>query len=472
LNSSKYKKMDKFVNEMNQSVTVVGDMSIYLFSRFRNFVGYLFITVTTVAIAFIVAEFVRGFGFAPVVGVDFYYVALFFALILGLFVAFFGEEAKIATIKGAIFSSGSNRTWQALGALFIILVLIIVNAKGVQKIADFSFRYMDAQLQDSVIYKLKEKKMENHSSFVSTNINTEIETNALKALFLSRKNYNRAKQKEIRLIEDALDSYILGRDAKMYRTYIANKKLQSAKKISKIEDKWNRKISNLDKKISNLQDKLNRKIDTANKTQQEQMQKADRATEDLITHYKQESNNNRDIIDRYKYIGLIVAIGGEIVDGFLAFLLFMIVKSNPNVNGTPKVQANTRKMVKIKSYNNDNSENSSNNIVKSDTPKDLSKKEYHHQNQESDELSDKLFIKIKKVAVSLSKENENFIKVGMNRYLKHPSQRELISAFADYNIIITPYQIGEYFTKMEDEIMFVNQKIGFVYTKAIQKVAA
>ncbi len=60
----------------------------------------------------------------------------------------------------------------------------------------------------------------------------------------------------------------------------------------------------------------------------------------------------------------------------------------------------------------------------------------------------------------------------MNRYLKHPSQREIIKAFADYNILVTPYQVGEYFTKMEDKIMFVNQKIGFVYTKVAQKLAA
>ncbi len=472
MNSLKYKKMDKFVNEMNQSVNVVGDMSIYLFSRFRNFVGYLFITITTVAIAFIVAEFARGFRFAPIMGADVYYIILFFALLIGFFIALFGEEAKIATIKGAIFSSGSNRTWQALGALSIILVLIIVNAKGVQKIADFSFRYMDEQLQESVIYKLKEKKMQNHSAFATTNINTQSENSTLTALFETRKSYQKAKQKEISLVEQALDSYISGRDAKMYRTYIANKKLESAKKISKIEDRWNRKISNLDKKISNAQERLNRKIDTANSIQQKQMQKADTATEDLIAHYKQETEQNRDMIERYKYIGLIVAIGGEIVDGLLAFLLFMIVKSNPNVNGTPKVQANTRKMVKMKSYEDEKNEDISNVDIIDDTTKDFPKKEYLHQSQNSDELSDKLFIKIKKVAQSLSKDDNNFIKVGMNRYLKHPSQRELIKAFADYNIIITPYQVGEYFIKMEDEIMFVNQKIGFVYTEIVEKVAA
>ena len=61
----------------------------------------------------------------------------------------------------------------------------------------------------------------------------------------------------------------------------------------------------------------------------------------------------------------------------------------------------------------------------------------------------------------MSREKNDFIKAGMNRYLKHPSQREIIKAFSEYGVTITPYHVGQYFTKMEEEIMFVNQKIGF-----------
>ncbi len=463
MNSTKYKKMDKFVNEMNQSVNVVGDMSIYLFNRFRNFVGYLFITITTVAISFIVAEFIRGFSFAPIMGLDTYYIALLSSLIVGLYIAFYGEEAKIATIKGAIFSSGSNRTWQAGAALTIILVLIIVNAKGVQKIADFSLRYMDTQLQESVIFKLKEKKMQGHATLASENINTVNQNSAFQALFKTRGNYEHAKLREIRFVEQALNSYISGRDPSKYRTYIASKRLETARKISKIEGIWGRKISNLDQKISNLQTQLNNRIDRANSTKQSQMNEADKATEDLIKYYKNESNSNKNRINLYKDIGLIVAIGGEVIDGLLAFLLFMIVKSNPNVNGTPKVQENTRKMSRMKSYDSD--------MFK----KSVEKTSYENSTLfefPQKELSNNLFEKIKKVASALSEDRNDFIKVGMNRYLKHPSQREIIKVFGEYGVTITPYHVSEYFTKMEDEIMFVNQKIGFVYSKIVKKVAA
>lgn len=473
MNNSKYKKMDKFVNEMNQSVNVVGDMSIYLFNRFRNFVGYLFITITTVAISFIVAEFVRGFELAPFMGFDVYFIALFSSLVLGLYIAFYGEEAKIATIKGAIFSSGSNRTWQACAALAIILVLIIVNAKGVQKIADFSFRYMDSQLQESVIFKLKETKMKNHASLASININTSSQDNALKALFKTRESYERAKRREINSVEQALESYISGRNPNIYRTYIASKKLENGRKISNIEERWGRKVSILDQKIATSQEQLNRRIDSANRVKQNQMGIADKATEDLIAHYKHESNNNKNTIDKYKNIGLIVAIGGEVVDGLLAFLLFMIVKSNPNVNGTPKVQENTRKMVRMTSYDNELSDSSyTDNLNKNRTPFEFSQKEPLLSNVDKNELSEKLFAKIKKVSSLISKDKNDFIKVGMNRYLKHPSQREIIKAFGEYGVTVTPYHISEYFTKMEDEIMFVNQKIGFVYSQIIKKLAA
>jgi len=430
MNNSKYKKMDKFVNEMNQSVNVVGDMSIYLLNRFRNFVGYLFITITTVAIAFIVAEFVRGFEFEPFMGVKVYFIALYSSLIVGLYIA--GEEAKIATIKGAIFSSGSNRTWQAGAALFIILVLIIINANGVQKIADFSFRYMDSQLQQSVIYKLKETKINNHLKLASFDVDFSGQQSIIDNLNSTRARYQKAR-------------------------------VNATEKEARV---WDWKISRLDKKIAEAQDKLYNQTSRANSMKQKQMLHADKATEDLIKHYKNESNSNKNSINRYKDIGLIVAIGGEIIDGFLAFLLFMIVKSNPNVNGTPKIQENTRKMVRMKSFDSETGED------KKTLSFEFPQKELLRKSVDKNELSDKLFSKIKKVASVIAHEKNDFIKVGLNRYLKHPSQREIIKSFGEYGVTITPYDVSEYFKKMEDDIMFVNQKIGFVYSQIVKKLAA
>jgi hypothetical protein len=439
MNNRKYKKMDKFVNEMNQSVNIVGDMSIYLFNRFRNFVGYLFVTITTVAIAFIVAEFVRGFEFDSVMGIDVYYIALLSSLIVGLYVAFYGEEAKIATIKGAIFSSGSNRTWQAGAALAIILVLIMVNAKGVQKIADFSLRYMDTELKNSVVFKLKEQKMKSHASLASTRVDFSGQQTLIDNLNVTRQRY--LKQRDSVSLKEA--------------------------------SVWDWKISRLDKKIALAQDKLYNQIDMANRLKQAQMSETDRATDDLISHYKSESNRNKNSVDMYKDIGFIVAIGGEIIDGLLAFLLFMIVKSNPNVNATPKVQENTRKMVRLKTYENESiPKNHEKKVEVKKVPFELNQKESLRVSIDKNNLDDKLFLKIKKVASVISRDKNEFIKVGMNRYLKHPSQRELIKAFSEYGVTITPFHVSEYFTKMEDEIMFVNQKIGFVYTQIVKKLAA
>jgi hypothetical protein len=236
---------------------------------------------------------------------------------------------------------------------------------------------------------------------------------------------------------------------------------------------WDWKISRLDKKIALAQDKLYNQIDMANRLKQAQMSETDRATDDLISHYKSESSRNKNSVDMYKDIGFIVAIGGEIIDGLLAFLLFMIVKSNPNVNATPKVQENTRKMVRLKTYENESiPKNHEKKVEVKKVPFELNQKESLRVSIDKNNLDDKLFLKIKKVASVISREKNEFIKVGMNRYLKHPSQRELIKAFSEYGVTITPFHVSEYFTKMEDEIMFVNQKIGFVYTQIVKKLAA
>ncbi len=127
MNMRKYEKMSQFVDEMNASVSVVGDMSVYLFNRFRVFVGFLFVVITAVSIAFITSEFIRGFQLQPIFGVNVYYIVLFSALILGGYLASFGEDAKISTVKGIIFSTGSNRFWQFIASIVIITVLIMIN---------------------------------------------------------------------------------------------------------------------------------------------------------------------------------------------------------------------------------------------------------------------------------------------------------------------------------------------------------
>ena len=231
INPDTYSKMDTFVDEMNESINSVGDMSIFLFNRFRNFIGYMFIAITTVSIAFIVAEFVRGFEFSPIFGVDVYYIAIGVSLFGGAFLAYYGEESKIATIKGAIFSNGANRIWQIVAAMAVISVLILVNAKGVQKIADFSLRYMDSELQDSYLLKLKETKMNNHAAVAKVDAGAGISDTAVKMLLLSRKSLTDAKQREIVAEEDDFKAKTAKYDKYTYRTFIAQKKKSMAKAV-------------------------------------------------------------------------------------------------------------------------------------------------------------------------------------------------------------------------------------------------
>jgi len=127
----------------------------------------------------------------------------------------------------------------------------------------------------------------------------------------------------------------------------------------------------------------------------------------------------------------------------------------------------------MKSYDSDmiGSNNTNNSSQKTSAFK-FPQKELLRNNIDKNALSAPLYEKIKKVASVMSSEKNDFIKVGMNRYLKHPSQREIIKAFSEYGVTITPYHVSEYFSKMEDEIMFVNQKIGFVYSQIVKKLAA
>ena len=340
--SANYEDIDVFVDEMNESAAKVGDTSIYLFNKFRNGIGWIFIMITTVAISFIVAEFVRKFDVKEIAGVDLYWLAVVVGLLAGGYIAYWAESAKIATIKGGVFSEGMNRFYQLLASSAVIAVLIMVNANGVQKIADFSLRYMDAELQDSYLLKLKETKMNNHADVAKIDSGKSIGDTSVKMLMMSRDSLMRAKQNEISAIQSSYKAWAKGRDKHAYRTMIANRKIDTASKIAKIEDGYSKKIAKMDWKISQAESKVNDRIAKANVLRTAEMAKADEATKELETFYKGESAKNQSVIDEYKGIGLIVAVGGEVIDGILAFLLFVLVKSNPNTNGTPKVDRNTR----------------------------------------------------------------------------------------------------------------------------------
>lgn len=460
MNVKQYEKMSKFVDEMNASVSVVGDSSVYLFNRFRVFVGFLFIVVTTVAISFIVAEFVRGFQLAPIYGIDTYYLALGASMIVGAYLAYFGEEAKIAVIKGIIFSIGGNRFWQFIAAVVIITVLILVNTKGVQKIADFSLRYMDNELTTSVVYKLKENKIQTHADLATVRSSVGISDTSIKALQSSREDMIRAKQAEIKAIQNASNNYIQGRDPRAYRTLIARKKVETAQMISTIENKWAKKIAKLDWKIQKAEEKINDRIMSANKLRTQEIEKADQATNELISFYEKNSNDNKKTVKTYKGIGLVVAIAGEIIDGVLAFVLFMIVRTNPNTAGTLEVQQNTREIKTLQNFQGYSSLGTSN--------KESSAFNLKNEHQP---LSNSLFQMIKSQSKNMAIEKNELFNWNGFQYTNHPTQREIIASFKKLGINVTPLHIQEYFSKMGNALIFVNQKVGFVYADFFENAA-
>jgi hypothetical protein len=172
-------QINDFITEMNESAGEVGSRSAFYFNKFREGMGKFFILVTTVALAFILAEFVRSFGSYYIFGVDIYYISIFIGLIAGGYIAYWAEIAKIATIKGIVFSVGWNQILQVLASLSIILTLILGNSKGIQKIADFSLRYMDKEVEQGVIFNIKKQKMEAHKN---TNKISKIDTSDIEAL--------------------------------------------------------------------------------------------------------------------------------------------------------------------------------------------------------------------------------------------------------------------------------------------------
>ncbi len=452
----RYEKVDAFVDAMNESASRVGDSSIYLFNKFRSGMGIMFVTVTTVAIGFIVGEFIRRFDLGPIFGVDVYWISVVIGSALGGYIAYWAEEAKIATIKGAVFSEGSNRIFQLLAGSAVIAVLVLINANGVQKIADFSLRYMDRELQNSYILKAKEKRVEAHAK-TATEENIKADDSSKKMLLASRESLMNAKNTEIEAVRSKFKAWVKGRDPHAYRTMIANKKAEMAKKISKIEDRYEKKFANIDWKIAQAEKRANEKIAAIRKLKAEEREKADKSEKELEAYYTRESEKNKGTVEQYKGIGMIVAISGEVIDGILALLLFILVKSNPNTNGTPQVDRNTRALrARIVAP-----------ARKVHTVTGASHTSPKYKAHPKSRAGRNLIEEIGRVALSLAIERDEYI----DGYLNHPTQREIIKAFAEQGRSVTPLEIQQYFKSKEDELIFINQKVGFAYANRSKEVA-
>lgn len=456
MTESRYQKMDEFVDSMNESASRVGDMSIYLFNNFRSGIGWIFIMITTMAIAFIVAEFVRKFELSPIMGVEMYHIAMATGVIAGGLIAYWAEEAKIATIKGAVFSEGANRWVQILASLAVVAVLVLANANGVQKIADFSLRYMNTELQESVTFKIKQEKMKVHQNISTTQ---SIDTSDIDALMRTRGQMEESRDGEISATKTLRDNYINNRDAREYRTMIAFKKAECAKTVSKISSKWNKEIAKVDWKISQSKSKNIASQQAMSEKQSEELEKADLAADELMSFYDTKSAENALTIQEYAGIGLIVAISGEVIDAVLAMLLFVLVKSNPNTNGTPKVDINTRALpprVVAPARK-----------VHTISKKESSPKPQAHSTHSQKRVGRELFDEIDRVARVISEQQDEHIKGN----LKHATQRQIRQAFTEQGRSVTPLEIQEYFNLKGEGLIFINQKVGFVYHDRVKEVA-
>lgn len=459
-----YEKIGTFVDEMNASASKVGDESIYEFASFRNAIGFIFILITTVALAFIAGEFVRQFTIKEVFGVDLYWTTIVVALIVGFKIAYKAEKAKITTIKASIFSIGHNQIVQMGASVAIIAVLVLVNAHGVQKIADFSLRYLDGELKESYLIKLKEKKMDNHASMAKANP-ANINSSSIETVKMEIMNAKRLKDNAIRESKTVFNKYTKGRDPRAYRTLIAQQREKMSKRNQKIESEHAQKMSKLSWKLDQRTKNFNGEIAKANALKIQEQAESDKAQAELETYYKGESAKNTATIEKYKNIGWYFAVIGEIIDGVLAFILFHLVKSNPNTNGTPEVDENTRalapKIVAPKREVHTVRDREELHNFKMPNKARSPKPKAHSINSEK-RVGQTLFKEIERVAKEIAAQKDEYI----DNYLRHATQREIIAVFANHDISVTPLQIQEYYNIKSKDLIFVNQKFGFVYAKA------
>lgn len=497
-----FQKTDSYVDQVSIDVNIAGDKSVRSFGKFREYVGHLFVLITIAALAMLFSEFVRMFDVAPWTfstqsKIDFFifhleagehhvvfeYVAIMIALPLSYMLARFGEDAKIDAIRSVV-NAVTNRFWFGAAAVVVIAVLLFINAKGTQAIADATLRYMNTELQESVVFNLKKEKLDNHAALskMSTTISTESITN----LSSSRKSITDAKAEEIAAAKSAYRAKTekYAKQPYQYRTFLANKKTELARTIAKIEKKYAQRIAKMDWKIQQAEKKVNAQRAEADKLRQAEMAKADKATEEVINYYNQESEKNAQTVDEYKYYGLWFALLGEVIDGGLAFIFFMMARSNPNLNGRLEVQENTRQVIKMESFDttepkiisrgegqpfknrlNATKESRREVPMMKNEPAPQATKQTEtlktHERQHHDEKA--FYAHVAKVAREIAEQEQKYIRLEEQSYLKHPSQKRLISAMKEQGASLTPKQAGIYLDTVADKLIYVNQKVGFVY---------
>ncbi len=79
---------------------------------------------------------------------------------------------------------------------------------------------MNTELENSVVYKLKNQKIQTHARLATVRSSVGISDTSIKALQQSREDMITTKKNEIQAIKNASENYIKGRDKRAYRTLI------------------------------------------------------------------------------------------------------------------------------------------------------------------------------------------------------------------------------------------------------------
>lgn len=491
-----FQKTDNYVDQVSIDVNVAGDKSVRSFGKFREYIGHLFVLITIASLAMLFSEFVRMFDVAPWTfstdaQIDFFifhleagehkiffeYLAIMIALPLSYMLARFGEDAKIDAIRSVV-NAQTNKIWFGAAAIVVIAVLLFINAKGVQAIADASLRYMNTELQEGVVFQLKKEKLDNHANLAKTDTASTISNTAVTNLMSSRASIIATKQQEIAAAKSAHTAKTAKyqKSSYTYRTFLSNQQTALAKKIAKIAKKYSKRIADMDWKIQKAEGKVNARRAEANKMRQSELEKADEATEEVVNYYNTESGKNAETIEEYRHYGLYFALLGEIIDGGLAFIFFMMARTNPNLNGKLEVQENTRQIIKMEDFDTSDAK-----IIKrgSGTPfssrLNTTKKESRQSTQAPMEQVEThareaydakgFYAHVAKVARRIAEQDDKHVTLEEGSYLKHPSQKRLREEMKMLGISLTPKQSGIYLDTVADELLFVNQKVGFVYAE-------
>lgn len=370
-------RVGKFLNVLDTQVIYSAFTASYYANKLHIYLSGAMVWFTTLALIFIIEEKALMFQFPKVGGYDIGYSgAVLVALIFGYFLADYAEKAKIAQLRNFIFSSG----WNVLISFFVgagvMILLIYINMNGVEKGANFSYRYMNDTLMESVEVGLDKEGLD----------------------ILKANSHAIAKQGDFTLERETI------RQLQEHRkTIIANPTDYTKRNLSVQDWKIKQAINTLSQKQTNqsalMGDITTIRLETLG------------SLRNKISTGKAE---NLQTVNGKKEWAIMIAVWGEIIDAFFILAYLFLHKTNPSLDTMPTPIKGRREDVIQSDFLKVNAF-SQKHLQPTKTKSTTSPKTKKLFINEGDEISDE---EIYKLNIEYGKEIGNFI----GDYLKQPPQ--------------------------------------------------